>query len=211
MKVEEHASRQAASQAVAECLANGLREQLRRQCRAALAVSGGATPGDCLQALSHAALPWRRVSVTLTDERCVPSDHPDRNEIMVQQRLLANQAAAASFVQIEEERLAALPTPLAGVLLGMGEDGHFASLFPDAPNLAQGLALDNPAHCLAVRTAAKPNERISLTLSFLTQAEQILLLAFGARKRTVLETPLGLPVQHLLQQKQAPLRILWAP
>jgi 6-phosphogluconolactonase len=100
-------------------------------------------------------------------------------------------------------------------LLGMGEDGHFASLFPDADNLQEGLDVDSPQLCIPVHTAASPHPRASLTLSALSRADEIILLIFGDAKRDVYEAASkstnGSPVSHLLRQKRAPVHVYWAP
>ncbi len=97
----------------------------------------------------------------------------------------------------------------------MGEDGHFASLFPDAANLEEGLDVDSSELCIPVHTAASPHPRVSLTLSALSRSDEILLLLFGDRKREVYEaakqTANGYPVFHLLRQKRAPVYVYWAP
>jgi 6-phosphogluconolactonase len=97
----------------------------------------------------------------------------------------------------------------------MGEDGHFASLFPDAENLEQGLDTDGIQLCLPVNTAASPHPRISLTLAALSRSDAIVLLFFGAAKREVYEQAKadsnGYPVSRLLLQKRAPVHVYWAP
>ena len=107
------------------------------------------------------------------------------------------------------------PFPFACALLGMGEDGHFASLFPDAENLREGLDVDSRQLCIPVQTAASPHPRVSLTLSALSRSDEILLLMFGDRKRAVYEATKqaanGYPVSHLLRQKRAPVFVYWAP
>ena len=100
-------------------------------------------------------------------------------------------------------------------MLGMGADGHFASLFPDADNLATGLDVDAPVACIPVRTEASPYDRISLTLSALSRSDEVVLLFFGDDKREVYERAKdvgnGYPVSRLLVQKRAPVHVYWAP
>ena len=108
-----------------------------------------------------------------------------------------------------------MPLPFACSLLGMGADGHFASLFPDAENLGEGLDLESSRMCLPVQTEASPYPRVSLTLSALSRSDEIVLLFFGEEKRRVFEKAKSgnarYPVTRLLRQKRAPVYTYWAP
>lgn len=188
-----------------------LRDRLDRDPEAAFAVSGGTTPEPVFQALAERPLPWERLSVTLTDERSVPVANPASNEGLLRRSLLKGTARAARFVPLSDEGVAHLPQRLAAVLLGMGEDGHFASLFPDAANLREGLALPGEASIIDVHTAASPHPRRNLTLARLLATDCLILLAFGEAKRAVLENPGATPVATLLGQGERLLEILWAP
>ena len=206
-------SRTQASVQAAKLLGAALQQRLEANQTATLVVSGGSTPQACLQHLAQTPLPWHRVLVTLTDERCVDAQHPDSNERMLRQHLLVDCAAEAQFVPLQEiGSLEKHPKPFAAVLLGMGADGHFASLFPDAPNLSEGLDLHNARSTMDVQTNASSHRRISMTLSRLLNAETMLLLAFGKDKEAVLLEPATYPVASLLQeQPQHPsMQILWA-
>jgi 6-phosphogluconolactonase len=113
-----------------------------------------------------------------------------------------------------QDLLPALPMPFACALLGMGADGHFASLFPDATNLAAGLDVDGAAWCIPVVTAASEYARISLTLAAILRSKLIVLLFFGDEKREVYararaKSP-GFPVTSLLAQDRTPVRVFWA-
>lgn len=209
--IETFPDRSTASRAAADVLAAALSHRLATSAGAVLAVSGGTTPGQCLSELAERPLNWARVRVTLTDERCVPADHPDSNEGMVRRRLLVGRAAAARFVRLQGTEMSAFSEPFACVLVGMGEDGHFASVFPDADNLDEALDLESDACCLPVRTEASPFARISMTLARLVNSDELVLLAFGAAKRRVLEAPGAYPVGRLLAQTRLPVRVMWAP
>ena len=147
---------------------------------------------------------------------------------MIRETLLTGEAAGASLLPIykdsetSEERcesldedLRSLPIPFACTLLGMGEDAHFASLFPDYAGLDQALNSENGLLCVPVRTRASPHPRISLTMTTLTRTDEIILLFFGDEKLTVYEQAKaesnGFPVSRLLRQKRAPVRVYWAP
>lgn len=208
---DEYRTREQASVATAERLAAAISKRLDFQERTTLVVSGGETPKTCLGLLSMAELPWHRVMVTLTDERCVAPTDPASNQRMVRETLLVGHARQASFVAVGEAALAQVPRPFAGVLLGMGEDGHIASLFPDMVNLAEGLAIDNESLCVDVETRAMPHHRVSMTLAALLQSDIILLLAFGDTKRNIIEQPDELPIAALLEQTRTHVGVMWAP
>ena len=221
-------SREQASIAAAERIVKALSRRLEAHGEASVVVSGGSSPVGVFAELANKALPWSDVHVILSDERWVPADHEDSNEKLVRDTLLTGEAREATLlpvykpiVTIEErcialnEELRQAPFPFACALLGMGEDGHFASLFPDAQNLEEGLDVDSRQLCIPVNTAASPHRRVSLTLSALSRSDEILLLIFGDAKRAVYESakesPNGHPVCHLLRQKRAPVHLYWAP
>ncbi len=221
-------SREAAAIAAAERIAEALGRRLDAQGEASVVVSGGTSPAGVFAELARTPLAWPDVHVILSDERWVPADHEDSNEKLVRETLLSGEAQAAKLlpvyrpgVTIEDrcselnDELRQAPFPFACALLGMGEDGHFASLFPDADNLEEGLDVDSSELCIPVNTAASRHPRVSLTLSALSRSDEILLLMFGDRKREVYETTKqaanGHPVSHLLRQKRAPVHVYWAP
>ena len=221
-------TREQASKAAAERIASVLSRRLDQQKAASLVVSGGTTPVDCFAALSETDLDWRRVGVLPSDDRWVPADHADSNEKLIRETLLVGKASEAELlafyaddVTVEEqaalldENIRFVPFPFACCLLGMGADGHFASLFPDADNLDEGLDLESTTLCLPVRTAASPHARISLTLAALSRSDEIILLIFGDEKRAVYDRARDgdeqFPVTRLLRQKRAPVHLYWAP
>lgn len=221
-------SREAASLAAAGQIVSALERRIAAQGNASLVVSGGTSPAQCLRALSSSELSWPDVHVVLSDERWVPADHVDSNERMIRETLLQDAAAGAILHGLYREGVTAeqrciqfnddfksLPFPFACALLGMGADGHFASLFPDAANLGDGLNPDFAGLCMAVQTDASPYERVSLTLAALSRSDEIVLLIFGEDKWTTLQSakagPDAYPVSRLLLQKRAPVSIYWAP
>ncbi|AMK18362.1 MULTISPECIES: 6-phosphogluconolactonase [Sphingobium] len=176
---------------------------------ATIALSGGRSPRPVLEALSEAAMDWEKVIVTLVDERWVAPDHADSNERLVRETLLRGEAAKARFVPMKNEAadayagqaaceadFAALPWPLDIVLLGMGEDGHTASLFPQARELAEGLSTS--ALTLAATPPAAPHQRMSLSAQAILNSRHIFLQIGGAAKKAVYERALaGGPVEEL--------------
>ena len=221
-------SREEASAAAAGRIVAALTRRLDAQGEASVVVSGGTSPAGVFAELAKTGLAWSGVHVVLSDERWVPPDHEDSNERLVRETLLQGSAKDAILlpvyrhgatleercVEINEE-LRQAPFPFACALLGMGEDGHFASLFPDAENLRAGLDVDSRDLCIPVRTAASPHPRVSLTLSALSRSDEIVLLYFGNAKRDVYEAARtstnGSPISHLLRQKRAPVHVYWAP
>jgi len=215
-----------ASTAAAERMRELLANRLANRTAASIVVSGGTSPKECMAALSKTPLDWPRVQVALSDERWVPPDHEDSNEKLVRETLLVNQAASATLLPVydgdvsPEERCDALQEPLpvlpfACSLIGVGTDGHFASLFPDAEQLALGLDVDSGRLYIPVSTAASPHRRVSMTLAGISRSDEIALLFFGDEKRDVYErakaSPNGEPLSRLLRQKRAPVRLFWAP
>jgi len=213
--------------ALAQDVAARLRAAVGQRGCALLAVSGGRSPVPFLQALRRAPLDWAAVTVILVDERCVPPTHADSNTALVRQHLLQGGAAAARFVpffeavpaaldgaalaalQLQAEaRLDPLPWPLDVAVLGMGLDGHTASLFPGAPGTAH--ALTTEAHCAWVRPLDADHPRLTLTLATLLQARHLALQMAGPAKQAVYARALQgadprLPVSLLLCQDPPPI------
>lgn len=214
--------------ALTQHVAQRLKEDLAQQEQAVLVVSGGRSPVPLFQSLSTQALVWSRVVITLADERWVPPDHEDSNEALVRRHLLKGRAATAQFQPLWTgrstpeaavprlcEAFEALPRPFSQVVLGMGEDGHIASLFPDAAQLAEGLSTEAPV--LAVHPTRAPHARMSLSLHALLNSRDIVLMMSGPEKKAILERALGegpveeLPVRAILRQSAVPVSVFWAP
>ena len=176
--------------------------------KAVFAGAGGSTPAPIYRAMARADLDWSRVTVTLVDERHVPESSPDSNAALIRQTLLTGPAAAARFLplyraEITVDRAAALAAhalaaegrSLDAILLGMGEDGHICSMFPDSPTLKTLLAPALPPTVLGVphgRDGAAPSlERLSINLPYLMTARRVVLALTGAAKRAVFEREAG--------------------
>lgn len=160
-----------------------------------LALAGGSTPQRAYELLGGLRSDWSGVHLWFGDERCVPEDDEDANSRMATRAL---EAPGASWHRIRgelgpDEAAAAYAEELAGVtlgltLLGLGEDGHTASLFPGNP------ALDADGIAVGVREAPKPPpERVSLTLDCLNASGRIVLLVAGEGKREALARVLAGP------------------
>lgn len=212
--------------ALAGEIARQLQRDINERGQAALAVSGGGTPVGMFRQLSQCALDWSRVFITLVDERWVAPDHKDSNERLVRENLLQNQAAVAHFISLKSEHgcaddglaavtqdLAAMPKPFAVIVLGMGGDGHTASWFPQAANLATLLDPDTAATVAATDPITAPHQRITLTLAAVLRSRDIIIHITGEHKEAVLgqASREHYPIAAILEQSNTPVTIWWAP
>ncbi len=208
-----------------------LSDALDAKGKASLAVPGGRTPGIFMQHLSRKALAWDKVSVTLTDERLVPETHERSNTRLLKQVLLKNNASQAKFVPLYDPAVSdnfdmnlmnaniALEKlyPLDICVLGMGEDGHIASLFPKGDQLDIGLDPDYPDLVIAIQAPNVAEPRLTLTAKAILSATEIHLLIQGMEKMAVLRaaqasgSPQELPVRLLLQHADHRLNVHFAP
>jgi 6-phosphogluconolactonase len=225
LHLHRHATAAAFFSAAAERISAQLQVGLRDRGSASFAVPGGSTPGPIFDLLAQQNLDWSRVAVTLTDERWVPSSDPDSNERLVCARLRIGRARVCRLVPLHnaastpgaglaeaETGLKTLDLPFDVVLLGMGGDGHFASLFPSMPGLAAGLDPDAKSWLIASDQPINGQPRISLSLSLLLQSRQIILVVRGADKLAVIEraksaSPSDLPISAILRQTKVPVEI----
>lgn len=206
---------------------------LSQHSSATLLLSGGSTPVPLYRSLCAAKLDWSRVHVALVDERWVETDNPASNERMLRENLLVGQAADADFTAMKnpaaspfdgvEECNAAylrLPSPYSLCLLGMGPDGHTASLFPGAEGLAEALSAKH--HCAAIRAnrsevTGDKIERMTMTPWSLLQSRKLILLITGKDKwdiyRKARENGASpdLPVSLFLEQDEVPVEVYWSP
>ena len=224
MNFFEFASRTQALDALASILVARLSADLTALGQASLLLPGGSSPRALLPGLEGAALDWSRVRVTPTDERWVPAGHPQSNWNLLQQglptALCLDPRLHAEPAQAAAEWGAALHDwlPFSAVLLGMGEDGHFASLFPRMPGLVQALDAAQPPAALVGLAPQAPQTRLSLNLAMLLSTRWLGLLAFGERKRELIEAVLAdtvtsreWPLHALLRQSAVRANIYWAP
>jgi 6-phosphogluconolactonase len=201
--------------------------------KASWAVSGGSTPKPLFEAISKRSLAWEAIDIALVDERWVAKDHPRSNEAFAQNSLIQDKASEVTLTGMYvdgktpsaaldevEARYQSLARPLTNVLLGMGPDGHTASLFPEAKGLENAFDDDGKNLCAAV-TANKSDvtgdevERITLTFPAIRDAKSIFLMITGDAKldalRSALEHDTHLPIARVINGLTKPLQIYWAP
>jgi 6-phosphogluconolactonase len=212
-------------------IARRLTEAVNLRGAASLVVPGGSTPGRLFDALSGQDAPWDKVQVTGTDERWLPHGDPDTHETLVRTRLLTGRAADAIYVPLKtasptpagaepavEAAVARMPRPFDVTLIGMGDDGHFASLFPHAAGLDRALDPQSPLLVASfhVPTAAGSPDRMSLSLSALLDSRFLGVLIAGAAKLETLERAEAgddireMPVRALLRQDRTPVNVFWS-
>ena len=201
---------EAAARACAERVAAAIADARAERGAAHVALAGGRTPGRAYELLARHVEDWHGVHLWFGDERCVPLDDPESNHALVVQTLLADlpddparglpavhavvgtddpAAAAAAYERELRETIPGDPVPrLDLALLGLGEDGHTASLFPDDPVLEERERL-----CAAVHGSKPPFERVTLTLPILRSARAIVVLTAGAGKAWAVRATLAGP------------------
>ena len=195
----QYPDRETLMENIAEDVAEQLEAAIDARGAATLAVPGGTTPAPFLTLLSKADLDWSKVRVMLTDERFVPETSERSNTRLLRETLLQNNAAAAHLVpfyktantpeEVLDDLTAAISAalPLDVCVLGMGEDMHTASLFPEADRLNEGLDLNGTAVLLPMRAPGAPEPRLTLTAPVLRAARNIHILITGAGKKTAFE------------------------
>lgn len=223
MDFRRYPDREMLAMGLADELASSLKNTLLTHDRASLCVPGGSSPGDTFRTLSGVDLDWARVQVFLNDERWVPEGHERSNTSLLKRTLLTDRAAAARHVPMVNDA----PTPEAGLpdlapafedalpisvlLLGMGTDGHTASLFPGADRLSEAMSEDAPI-LLPMRAEGAAEPRITLSRPVLAGAVDTHLLIMGDEKRAAFERarqadPMDMPVAAFIGDAT----VHWAP
>ena len=203
--------------------------------QATFMVSGGATPAPLYQRLSRRVLSWSKINVALVDERWVEPSSDSSNQAFIKKTLLQHNGADSRFIDLNlqlacyqadadavNEAYQALPKPWDLTILGMGSDGHTASIFPNANGTEQ--SLDDSQDKLVTAIKARKTKvtgdntkRITLSKNGLLQSQQIVLLITGQEKLNVYRRALQqtnhnkMPISALLQQTKVPIQVFWAP
>ena len=192
-KYKVYSNPEAVAQAVTDYLYQQIKTCVAEKGQCHVVLPGGTTPARCLELLAVKPLPWKNIHWYPGDERCYPVGHAERNDTMITDKLFSQHGEASkNFHPIAAElgpeqgaeEYAALLDAAGSmdiVVLGMGEDGHTASLFPG------NAALDNERSAVPVYDAPKPpGERISLGLNTLRNAGECIVIATGENKREAL-------------------------
>lgn len=224
VKVCAFDSREELTQSLSALLQDKLSNAVASKGNASLAVSGGSTPVPLFQSLSQASLPWSKVRVTLVDDRWISPEEADSNDRLLNTHLLQDYAKEACYIPLWQadstaeaavidcqKRLAVIDGQLDVVILGMGNDGHTASLFPCSSELPS--ALTSSDDCIAVNPTSAPYARMSLTPARLLNSELRILHICGNDKLETLSqaltsTPESMPIKLFLDH---PIIIYWAP
>jgi 6-phosphogluconolactonase len=226
--INEFDTPNALNEAFAEQIIDALSRGIANKGKASLVVSGGSTPKPLFLALSKTDFDWRNVNITLADERWVDATNDDSNEKLVRENLLQNYASAATFVSLttsdknaenaEAEisaRIDNIDDAFDVLILGMGEDGHTASLFPCSAQIEEGLNLSRSLSAIATQPTTAPHQRMSMSLAKIIKAKKVFLHLTGATKKAVLEdalanfTELEKPIKAVC--KHATVNLMWAP
>lgn len=227
-----HPDADALARACADALQAAAEDGIRTRGEAQLALAGGRTPLPALRAWAERAPIDARVALTPTDDRWVPIEHPASNLGQLQacfaeatgprwRALVPERPGPAPDLATARASLSLMAAPFDLVLLGMGEDGHVASLFPTDPELARALDPSGLADAVVGRPTPLPPEapypRISLSLARLLRSHRRLLVITGAGKRALVERvqrapdPNRWPVSALLHAPGPPVDIHWSP
>jgi 6-phosphogluconolactonase len=217
-----------ACEMLAGTLAQNLRAAAAAHGEASMIASGGESPRPLYRLLSSIGLPWETVTVVPSDERWIDPDDPASNEGMLRAELLNGRAARARLVSLYragvtaaralaeiDSELARLKRPFDAVVIGMGADGHIASLFPDSPDIE--CALRSKAFVVAQTIRRLPQPRVSLTVPTLLDTDEVSLLFFGKDKRAAFERAsepgpaAEYPVRAILHQQRVRVTAYWAP
>ncbi|MFD2166719.1 6-phosphogluconolactonase [Thalassotalea euphylliae] len=225
--INEFDSREDLDLALADKVADILTTAVKQKGKASIAVSGGSTPKGFFAALSNRDLPWKDITVTLADERWVDINDSASNTKLVHENLIQNKAVDANFFHIKQgealtpEVLADLNLaantilPFDVLILGMGEDGHTASLFPCSEEIHAALSRD-AAPLLKVVPTTAPHDRITFSYSYLAKSENTILHICGDSKKQVLNKAIDggdnteMPIRAFLHHPSLQTTVYWA-
>jgi len=210
-----------------QCIGEILTEAIRKRGRASMAVSGGSTPIRLFKEFSLLSIDWTKIDLTLADDRWVDAKNADSNELLVRTHLMKNKAAQVNFIPLKndaktakegqkfsEKMLRKITLPFDVVVLGMGSDGHTASLFPCSDELPEAMNLNNSNYLISTSPKTAPYERLSLTARVIFDSKNVFLHLNGSSKLHTLESAMEykdlnkMPIYTFLKNG---LSIYWSP
>ena len=213
---------------LSKSIAGKIKKAIHNKGKATLIVSGGSTPIPLFKRLSEMLLGWEHVTVGLCDERWIPASHEESNENMVKRYLLQGEAAKAKFIgmYVEDTDIEDAETfcetkiqnalfPIDVIILGMGNDAHTASLFPENDKLEEAYDLDSDKLCIAIKPTTAPFDRMSLTLGAILSANSIYVHFEGEEKIAVYKKALGgsdtykMPIRAVLNQEKKDIEVYY--
>lgn len=191
--------------ALAQTAGDVLNDAIKQYGKASLVVPGGTTPAAYLPKLAQTDILWRNVFVTLSDERWVDSSDKASNERLIRECFLHLLGEQPQFISLKtlqahpaealaeiNKNLLELPLPFNLTLLGMGEDGHVASLFPGMElNISQNIL------CQVAEPPAAPSLRVSLSLRVLAASHHVFLVVTGQKKRRLIDRLIETPDESI--------------
>ena len=192
---------------IVKLISDKLNSSIENKGSGSLVVSGGSSPISIYEELSNIDLSWSKVFLTLVDDRLVDSYHKDSNQKLLHNHLIKNKAKNINFFPLTENFLSntEFKKPFDITLLGMGEDGHFASLFPDMINQNEAFDLNASPKILITSPQGNPLiPRITMNLSLIMESLSIILLVKGKAKQNIFEKAKQdqkLPIHHLIKNR----------
>ena len=193
---------------IVKLISDRLNSSIENEGSASLVLSGGSSPISIYEELSNIDISWSKVFLTLVDDRLVGPDHKDSNQKLLHNHFIKNKAKKINFFPLTENFLSntEFKKPFDITLLGMGEDGHFASLFPDMINQYEAFDLNASPKILITPPQGNPlMPRITMNLSLIMESLNIILLVKGKAKQNILDISKNdekYPIHHLLKNRK---------
>ena len=200
---------------ISQTIFDKLEKDLCENGQSTFIVSGGSSPVQIFKDLSAMQAKWSDVNISLVDDRVVDTNHDDSNEKLVNNVLIKDEAKDANFISLcnQSKDLLNLKRPFGIMLLGMGEDGHFASLFPKLIETnPEYFDLESDPEIFFTEPMGNPcHRRVSMNLSMILESKDIFLLVSSEKKSEVLnqaKSDKSLPLYYLLNQSKVDLKII---
>ena len=200
---------------ISQTIFDKLEKDLCENGQSTFIVSGGSSPVQIFKDLSAMQAKWSDINISLVDDRVVDTNHDDSNEKLINNVLIKDEAKDANFISLcnQSKDLLNLKRPFGIMLLGMGEDGHFASLFPKLIETnPEYFDLESDPEIFFTEPMGNPcHRRVSMNLSMILESKDIFLLVSSEKKLEVLnqaKSDKSLPLYYLLNQSKVDLKII---